>query len=410
MTKDYYEVFQKRSSRYGRTFKEYATNNAKRNFARLLKSSPNAISVRLNDTELSIPALTLSDTDKDVKDIREFCFDKEVKAKVGDFIYWENDIWFIFNKVIDTVDAYDKFDAIYCQQVIKWVDEYGLLHSTPAYVGGIANSVVKLVYNRSNSSVVLDPAENNTLKVITARKDIKLGQRFIIGDRAWKLIESDYITIPGVCYLVLGEDKLLTNDDNTNNQDDIDQDIADIVDLNKFNFNDLPTDITIEEGKTFVIDPVVYLNGVQYTKDVTVEVVDSVVISYDNGTITGLQTGTTSLVIKMNENTEVQHIINVTVDASAADIIEDVIVGNDSVKVGGRTAEYQFKRLINGESVPAVLEYFVCEGELATISLLGNTAILTTNNQNKLGTVILKAKFTDGIEINKEVRIKSLWG
>ena len=87
---------------------------------------------------------------------------------------------------------------------------------------------------------MITPQPNKYLEIITCRNNIQLGQKFLIDETAWYVVESDYISIKNILYLSLTEDKkdLYT--------DDLENNIADIVDLNKFKMHIKDNNIEIK--------------------------------------------------------------------------------------------------------------------------------------------------------------------
>ena len=227
MTNDYYLVFQERSGNHGKTFKEVVQKQAQHDFKYFLQSSPNSIQVNINSKDgNSTRVATIFSKENETLAKRYFLCDKADQIKIGDFLYWNDSIWLMFKKERDTIEAYDKFEGIECRHRIQWIDSYGVLQETPCYLAAQTDEKIKSNFRTWNNMIT--PQPNKFLEIITSRNNIQLGQKFLIDETAWFVVESDYISIKNIIYLSLTEDKkdLYT--------DDLENNIADIVDLNKF--------------------------------------------------------------------------------------------------------------------------------------------------------------------------------
>ena len=224
MIKDYYDVFRRRSQSHGSKFKDLVRQDAILNFKRFLNSSPDAITVTINDSEIPITVATILEKETETKNKRFFLCKKEDNVKIGDFIYWDDTIWLTFMKTKDTIDAYDKFEALECKHKIKWVDNEGAFNEIPVFL--IAQVDEKIKGNFRTWNNMITPQPNKFMSVITTRRDIELGQKFLVDGTAWFVVESDYISVPNILYLALTEDKVDVY------VDDVEGDVANIIDLN----------------------------------------------------------------------------------------------------------------------------------------------------------------------------------
>lgn len=404
MTNDYYKVFQERCKNHGKSFKSLVQSQAALDFQRFLVSSPNAIDVTVNDEEEKIRVATILNKEKNDTDVRRFFLaNKEDALKIGDFIYWDDTVWILLKKEKDTIDVYDKFEGLECRHNIKWIDKFGVLQSTPCYLIAQTDEKVKANFRTWNNMIT--PQPNKYLEIITSRKNIELSQRFLIDETAWSVVETDYISVKGIIYLSLTEDKKDLYEDDINN------DIADIVDLNKFQLKLEETEITLGIDETYQLSGKTYLNGNLYSSDIIVEILEGEEnISIDeNLKITGIKEGNTKLRISMEENNEISQELNVTIQESApANVVYD-LKGDASIK-WGRTKVYQFVRVVNGifESVKAEFSIEDKDKLIKNYEINETSITITANEDNRVGEFYINCTFGEET-VRKEIKVTSLW-
>lgn len=404
MTNDYYKVFQERCKNHGKSFKSLVQSQAALDFQRFLVSSPNAIDVTVNDEEERIRVATILNKEKNDTDVRRFFLaNKEDGLKIGDFIYWDDTVWILLKKEKDTIDAYDKFEGLECRHNIKWIDKFGVLQSTPCYLVAQTDEKVKANFRTWNNMIT--PQPNKYLEIITSRKNIELSQRFLIDETAWSVVETDYISVKGIIYLSLTEDKKDLYEDDINN------DIADIVDLNKFQLKLEETEITLGIDETYQLSGKTYLNGNLYSSDIIVEILEGEEnISIDeNLKITGIKEGNTKLRISMEENNEISQELNVTIQESApANVVYD-LKGDASIK-WGRTKIYQFVRVVNGIFEPVKAEFSIEDKDklIKNYEINETSITITANEDNRVGEFYINCTFGEET-IRKEIKVTSLW-
>ena len=404
MTNDYYKVFQERCKNHGKSFKSLVQSQAALDFQRFLISSPNAIDVTVNDEEEKIRVATILNKEKNDTDVRRFFLaNKEDGLKIGDFIYWDDTVWILLKKEKDTIDAYDKFEGLECRHNIKWIDKFGVLQSTPCYLVAQTDEKVKANFRTWNNMIT--PQPNKYLEIITSRKNIELSQRFLIDETAWLVVETDYISVKGIIYLSLTEDKKDLYEDDINN------DIADIVDLNKFQLKLEETEITLGIDETYQLSGKTYLNGNLYSSDIIVEILEGEEnISIDeNLKITGIKEGNTKLRISMEENNEISQELNVTIQESApANVVYD-LKGDASIK-WGRTKVYQFVRVVNGIFEPVKAEFSIEDKDklIKNYEINETSITITANEDNRVGEFYINCTFGEET-IRKEIKVTSLW-
>ena len=252
---------------------------------------------------------------------------------------------------------------------------------------------------------MITPQPNKYLEIITSRKNIELSQRFLIDETAWSVVETDYISVKGIIYLSLTEDKKDLYEDDINN------DIADIVDLNKFQLKLEETEITLGIDETYQLSGKTYLNGNLYSSDIIVEILEGEEnISIDeNLRITGIKEGNTKLRISMEENNEISQELNVTIQESApANVVYD-LKGDASIK-WGRTKIYQFVRVVNGIFEPVKAEFSIEDKDklIKNYEINETSITITANEDNRVGEFYINCTFGEET-VRKEIKVTSLW-
>ena len=405
MTNDYYLVFQERSGNHGKTFKEVVQKQARHDFKYFLQSSPNAIKVTINSKEgKETKVATILNKENETLVKRYFLCDIADQISIGDFLYWGDSIWLMFRKERDTIEAYDKFEGIECRHKIQWVDSYGVLQNTPCYLVAQKDDQIKSNFRTWNNMIT--PQPNKYLEIITCRNNIQLGQKFLIDETAWYVVESDYISIKNILYLSLTEDKKDIY------VDDIADNIANIVDLNKFEMRIKDKEISLDIDKEYKIAGEVYLNGNKYSDKIIIEVIEGadLVTINDNFTLTALSEGRVVLRICMEENNEIYQEMIINIVKNAPQNISYQLIGDESIK-WGRTKVIQAVKVVDGVSAAIAASFKVIDKEelLSSYEINSSSVTITADTKNKVGNFTIICTFEDGSIVEKTIRVTSLW-
>ena len=405
MTNDYYSVFQERSGNHGKTFKEVVQKQARHDFKYFLQSSPNAIKVTINSEEgKETKVATILNKENETLVKRYFLCDVADQINIGDFLYWGDSIWLMFRKEKDTIEAYDKFEGIECRHKIQWVDSYGVLQNTPCYLVAQKDDQIKSNFRTWNNMIT--PQPNKYLEIVTCRNNIQLGQKFLIDETAWYVVESDYISIKNILYLSLTEDKKDIY------VDDIADNIANIVDLNKFEMRIKDKEISLDIDKEYKIAGEVYLNGNKYSDKIIIEVIEGadLVTINDNFTLTALSEGRVVLRICMEENNEIYQEMIINIVKNAPQNISYQLIGDESIK-WGRTKVIQAVKVVDGVSAAIAASFKVVDKEelLSSYEINSSSVTITADTKNKVGNFTIICTFEDGSTVEKTIRVTSLW-
>ena len=405
MTNDYYLVFQERSGNHGKTFKEVVQKQARHDFKYFLQSSPNAIKVTINSKEgKETKVATILNKENETLVKRYFLCDIADQIDIGDFLYWGDSIWLMFRKERDTIEAYDKFEGIECRHKIQWVDSYGVLQNTPCYLVAQKDDQIKSNFRTWNNMIT--PQPNKYLEIITCRNNIQLGQKFLIDETAWYVVESDYISIKNILYLSLTEDKKDIY------VDDIADNIANIVDVNKFEMRIKDKEISLDIDKEYKIAGEVYLNGNKYSDKIIIEVIEGadLITINDNFTLTALSEGRVALRICMEENNEIYQEMIINIVKNEPQNISYQLIGDESIK-WGRTKVIQAVKVVDGVSAAIAASFKVVDKEelLSSYEINSSSVTITADTKNKVGNFTIICTFEDGSTVEKTIRVTSLW-
>ena len=255
---NYYEVFQQRCYNRGLGFKNRVQEQVAHNFQRFLKSSPNAVEVKINNQGDPVRVATISDRDTDTLFQRHFLCDKSDGIKVGDFLYWDDSIWLVFKKDIDTIQAYDKFECILCRHKVRWIDSLGILRETPCYLVAQTDEKIKANFRTWNNMIT--PQPNKFIEIIMPYQYIRKNTEIIVFDEAWRLGDYDKVSVPGVIYMSFTETKV---NDLT---DDLREQLANADKKQIWKIN-APNELYLSVGDTLKIDYTISKDGLILTNN-----------------------------------------------------------------------------------------------------------------------------------------------
>lgn len=390
------DVYKKRGAWWGQTQKEQYTNIAIKYFEDYLLNSPDADGIILNG--VNIQAAVRDNQDDENKLTKYFLIGLDYTVVVGDLIFWYDDYWLVLSKEKRSFEAYNKILAVRCNYSLKWVDDYGVLNTSPCYLFSSMSS--KIQDNFKSANAILVPQSNKFLEIILPYKPIANGQRFIIRSEAWRAVERDLVSVNGVLYISLVEEPLDNFDDNK---------VLGIADYNKLNssYIDLGlTSLTLVAGESFTFGPILYqdkklIEDVDFTYSLS-----SNIALISNGTLVGVTNGSATLTVSMTEQPELVATCVITIVASGETSTAVQLVGDDSIKCG-RTRTYTV--LENTQEVNATFTLINNTDNLVSFhSATSTSCTLIANSSGATGTVTLRATTTDAV-VDKVISIVSVW-
>lgn len=382
--------------------RESNISHTKRMIEQSFIDSPSYQEVYINDngTVTGVWIVDNSET-KDTKNIISLV-DNPITA--GDIIKWNSAKWLITIKE-DISLVNHKGNMSKCIADLKWVDSYGMIRTTPfTFEGntstnfGIQDGRVMVMDNERRTILV----QNNEYT-----KKIEKDKRFIIDGRAWRVSAVDRLSKSGIVQLGLEADQIGA-------LDNLELGIADYVSnlvveiLNG-------TNMTIQAGSTRQLS-VEARNGVDIIDlPLVYESSNEAIATIDeNGLITSIANGTTTITAKLKDAPSVSDAITLTVQLASDDNYTVEIVGSDTI-TKGYSQHYTIEVMNNGvaDNTKSVQWYVfgddgISSTALATLSNKQNTQC-DVNGVNT-GYVKLKCVMvgTSSITDTKRIQIKSL--
>lgn len=402
---DYLDTYLARINKLGANHKERELNASIIEFEKYLTQHPSSENIVVNgNTEV---VSIISNKQDETKMTKKILARLDSELIPGSLFTWNGDTWIVYFQETNPNEAYHSNLAVRCNEIIKWINEYGVLRQSPCYVVGNMMSTIKNNFRTWNSTIT--PLPNQFLDLITPYiADIKLGQKFLIDSRAWIIVEYDTISVPGIMYISLTEDKV------DRQQDNLALAVANYDELNSYTIELTTSDIEVVMGTNYNIFPIVKYKGqVLSTAQVGYEIVDETVASATNiiggAQISGITIGATSLRISL-EGANVYLDVPLVVVASGTKTPECVISGPDIIKLG-MTGEYVLYEVTNTEEQLAINSFTADKTGYVTGTIANGILTLTANVEGLVGSVIISLIHDGPPELTalKTITIKSLW-
>lgn len=395
----YYEVYRYRVTKNGSNHQEREYNYGLKNFDKFLEEHPSAVTVKVDGlTERASIASNKQDQYKLTKEILT-----RITSKIhpGSIVEWADEHWIVFQKELQPNQTYISCFMIRCNEVVKWIDSYGVEHRQHAYVFSSKDSMVKMNFRTWNR--LITPQPNQYLEMLVPTEPtIKLGQKFIIAERAWFVDEYDATSAPGVTYYSLTEDKIDRLDD------DLENEIANYKDLGSYQIV-MPTNIECGENQPLTVNPSVYNNGYLTEEPLKFVIKDTDIAeaTYVNGTVTIIpkEVGETTMRVMLTNQPKVYKIVYIKVGED--NVVNCVLIGSDNIKTT-QSARYEVHELSNTDNIIPITSFEISDETLATGEIEDGILIIYANDRNILNRFTLTVHAGDNT-FTKEIAIRSLW-
>ena len=397
---NYTDVYWYRVTKYGENHKEREYNYSVRNFEKYLNEHPSSVDVIIDSTHTR--ASIISNKQDQYKLTKQILTSINTIINPGSIVEWNDGHWIVYQKEVNPNQAYNSCYMVECNKKLKWIDEYGVEQEEWAYIFSSKDSIVKQNFRTWNR--LITPQPNQWLEMLVpAKKIIKMDQKFIIDGRAWFVDEYDATSSKGVTYYSLTEDKIDRMDDNIENG------LANANKLDCYKI-DIQDEISCGLNDSYIINPVVYNDGVIDTQPLGYIIEDRSVASLmslnNNATIIPVSKGQTTLKIYLINQPKVfkSIVINIT------DMTEQsaVLIGDDSIKTTD-FAIYSVYRISDSKIIDPIISFSISDSNLASGILLDDgTLKIIANEDNKLGVVTVIIN-TSSNTYTKKIAIRSLW-
>lgn len=305
-------------------------------------------------------------------------------GEILELSFQDNDIehWLLTDKEHLAILSHKKFKVRPCNYILKWMYK-GVLYKIPCIVSnqtkytlGVSTQVAGISEGSSRYQILM--SFNSISKVIDE------GQRFIFNNNAWKTTQVDFISDKGLLSILLGQDSINTEIDNTDlevagyyaNKHTYTYNIPTSFEVSKDNTYQLLYSIKDETGKDFDYS----LISVTTTNNTLVNITNNKGIITIKGV--GIGTGSIKLSIPIGETTK-DFDINFEVKAVVADKITYEINFSQGTSIKQYvTSILTVTKYLNGikDSVPKISYSFDTLGQ----TLIANKKIIVTQTGDNL--------------------------
>mgnify|MGYP001222643103 CR=1 FL=1 len=174
-------------------------NRSKKEWVSLMVNSPSYYEVTLNDSVEPVGVLIVDDSKN--KDLKVVTMPPDTVLNRGDYVNWRNSKWLTL--ITDyQVDIYYRGIISQCYDSLRWITKEGEIKEAFFTTYQDFYSILGVKDNK-----VIDIPSERRIIIIQANDDtkkIKKDQRFILDNRAWKIIGVNGI-YTGIIYLTLEE-------------------------------------------------------------------------------------------------------------------------------------------------------------------------------------------------------------
>lgn len=413
----YYDVFKKRMTADGSTYKEQVQSLSRKNFSNYLKETPTAETVLVDGFPFHV-AIVENKQD-------EYRLSKQMLSAIDDYfavgtlVNWNRfspadspeNFWIVWKQQQNSIQDYYLNYISRCNHKLKWIDEHGVRYEQYVYEFSSKETMIRATF-KSRVQEIIASEPNKFMEIIMPYTDkIKREQRFIIDGEAWYVIEFDSSSVRGITYITLGEDKKdYQNDKLIVNGDD--EDLANAVDENKNVIKVVNEAPLVEKNTNYIITPTYYKEGMYIPNVQYLFTVDHIK-QYTGTYYEQLYDKDTEITIQLANNPDIRTTIIVKVQEEPVEDYVYVIHGNNTIK-WGRTAEYTVQKEYCGVTQNcANADYVLTNDELATLTVEDGVCYIKANSSRKTGSVTLTAIIPkeEGEQdtVSKVIQIVSLW-
>lgn len=392
---DYFDVYYARRKHRGFTHKQRQFNYGVANFHKFLLQHPSSEEVIIDGQRFL--ASIVSNKQDQSKLTKKIAVEITTPIHPGSIIDWKDMKWIVYQRQVwpneTAIDCY----MVRCNQIIKWFDNYGVQCEQYAYIVGPVDSVVKQNFRTWNK--LITPQPNIYLQMlIPSGSMIGIDNKFIIGKRAWMVVEYDSISVPGITYYSLVEDKIDKMDDS------VDQQIANLPEKNSFTLQ--VSNQTIQVDVETKIPIIVYDQGVIVNQETEIINKGELPIEIAGETVNAPIQGTTNVQVRLKNQPKVAKQITLTF-VKEEQSTQEILEMSSQVKLMNTISGQVYK--INGvDKITVPIIQFIAQTDLAEIKIQDGKIWIIANSENRIGSFDLVIK-TQSSTFNKTISVRSLW-
>lgn len=387
----------------GNSVAEIAQKSGEHSFEVWLKESPHTVSLS-SESGVYFKGIILTNKDDPNKKIMYLNVSRKVPLHPGDIINWtENgavEKWIIFRKERKVNESYQVFSMIRCNYFIKWVDVNGHIAQSWCYFVSSMDNKVKENFRTWNSLITPQPNKYAEILIPNPKLMINKRTKFVVEDEVWYTIEIDNSSVPGIMYLSLCEEKI------NEIYDDLDIDIADTDKIASYDIIVPKQDQTFKVGDLILPIFTLTKNGtpLEQAPEMIYSCDEKDVVRNVDHKLTAVSPGKAKVKITFKDKPEIFTFTTVVIDENTPQLAA-YIEGEASIRLD-RSATYKVDSNI---PITETITYMLSEENLAKLIVnKDNTCTIKANDKNKLGEIILTAKFGNE-ELTKQIKIVPLW-
>lgn len=391
----YDTVYWARIKRRGSNHKDRQYYYGLLSFEKYLEEHPSSVDVEVDEVPTRVSIIS---NKQDAFELTKKILSRvDTKIGPGSIVKWDEQHWIVYQRARQPNETYISCNMVRCNNQIKWIDKYGVQRQAYCHVVSSQDSQVKANFRTWHSMIT--PQPNQYLQILVPSNDaISLGQKFIIDDRAWFIVEQDKVSAPGITYYSLTEDKIDREDD------DFDNKLANFKDKGKVRIQ--ISDVIVGIDKTFILSPIIYDDGKVRT-DLALEYIidDEEIAIIQNGEIISKAQGQTQVLVRVADAPEINQTFVLKVEDESSDSY--ILQGPDSLRISQKGI-YKAYALNEQQAIDPITSFEISDVKLITAKLDNGILIVTANEDNRLGVVNIIIN-TANKQYEKTVTIRSLW-
>lgn len=218
---DWYDMYQKHMNVSGRTPRETNFKHKKQDFEFYFGETTTYALVKLLMHNNKIKEMGMAFVDHSKSNNKDLSDDKYITANiednfdVGDYVFWQNDVWIIFTKEFKTVQINQTGKIKNANQNIKWIRDGKIINNEVGYYAYV-QSQTQYTMGMSETTY-LDIPDGKMLMYMQDNKDtrqIKTNERIFIDNKVYKVKHMDGASRSGLISYLMDQDRVDTVYDN----------------------------------------------------------------------------------------------------------------------------------------------------------------------------------------------------
>jgi len=137
--------------------------------------------------------------------------------KIGDILKWHDENWIITTQERLSIPTHFKGKVRFCNYYLKW-NIQGTIYTVP---GHVITSRAYALEEGQKAGIIWDESAMVILAIIPSNeitRTIQLYHRFIIKNKAWKVVSTDELSVENLLFVRLEEDQINLATDDLDNQ------------------------------------------------------------------------------------------------------------------------------------------------------------------------------------------------